>query len=204
MDEHASIPSFLRFGLELVHLGAPPEMISRASSAAMDEVRHAQIATQMARRIDGQSQGPGALDCADVSARTDWAQIAAACVHEGCVGETIAAAQLAVAARTAPAEIATTLRSMSDDEEQHAALAWRFIAWSWKSGGAEVQRAIRTAFTHATEGPVAGDPRETLLAGVPSEARRNAGRLTAGESAAIAASTLRQVIRPCADALMVG
>ncbi len=201
LDEHASVASFMRFGLELMHLGAPPALIDLAAAAARDEVRHAQHCVTIAASLDGLNLEPGALDCSAVVARPHHAEIAAACVYEGCVGETIAAAQLSRAARSAPAELAATLRSMADDEARHAELAWGFVAWSWQTGDAEVRHAIHHAFEHVFTGSVPTDSRADLLANVDDPSRRTAGRLRRGEAATVAADTLRQVIAPNAAAL---
>ena len=41
--EHASVASFARFTLQLLHLGAPADLVADAQQAALDEVRHARL-----------------------------------------------------------------------------------------------------------------------------------------------------------------
>ncbi|MFT5433951.1 MAG: hypothetical protein ACI9OJ_004663, partial [Myxococcota bacterium] len=202
-DEHASVASFMRFGLELMHVGAPPELVAGAAAAAADEVRHAQLTLDIASSLDGQAQGPGALNCADVQPRSSWSEIVIAAIAEGCVGETLAAAQVAAAARaTTNLELRETLDSIAADEGRHAELAWRFVAWSWREGSADIRRAISDAFAQAARLPVAGDARENTLAGVSDSARRRAGRLGSAEAFRVNQETMRMVVLPCADALL--
>lgn len=203
LDEHASVASFMRFGLELLHLGAPPELVASAARASADEVRHAQLTCRVASALDGREDGPGALACADVLPRSDWAEIAAACVFEGCVGETLAAAQLDRAARgTRDAAVADVVREIAEDEARHAELAWAFVAWSWRQDAAGVRHAIHHAFHAVADAPILGDAREEVLVGVSDSSRRLAGRLGAHEAVQTNRETLRNVIIPCAKALM--
>lgn len=203
LDEHASVASFMRFGLELLHLGAPPELVAAAARASADEVRHALLTCQVASALDQRDEGPGVLPCADVAPRTDWAEIAAACVFEGCVGETLAAVQLDLAARsTREPAVADLVREIAEDEARHAELAWAFVAWSWRQDQPGVRHAIHHAFHAVADGPVLGDPREELLDGVSDSARRLAGRLGARQARQTNHDTLRTVILPCARALM--
>lgn len=46
--EHSSIAGFLRFGLELMALGAPEPLLARAQQASIDEREHAQACFEMA------------------------------------------------------------------------------------------------------------------------------------------------------------
>lgn len=41
--EHASVASFARFTLQLLHLGAPADLVADAQQAGLDEVRHARL-----------------------------------------------------------------------------------------------------------------------------------------------------------------
>src|SRR5690606_17619954 len=137
-----------------------------------------------------------------VRARTSWPEIVTACVQEGCVGETLAAAQLERAARTASPEVAEAVGQIGADEARHAELAWGFVAWSWRKGGPEVRRAITAAFRDVLAAPIAPDPREALLEGISDTERARAGRLPRGESVRVARRTLRDVVAPCARALL--
>jgi hypothetical protein len=203
LDEHASVASFHRFGMELLAFGAPPELVADAAAAAGDEVRHARHCFTTAARLDGQRLGAGVLNCNGVELRMDLASAAAAAVVEGCIGETLSATQAhAVARGVQDRELRSLLLDIAADEERHAALAWRFVAWAWRTGDEGVRRAIRQAFTEALAAGPAPDRREAVLAGVPDSLRRAWGRLARGQALRIANEVLAQVVRPCAEALM--
>jgi len=204
-DEHAAIASFLRFGMDLLTFGAPPDLVADAAKAAADEVRHARQCCAVAQSLDGQGDGPGALQCGDLGAHASLAEAAYAAVVEGCVGETLAAVCLGTAARRAgPGALRETLQVMADDEARHAELAWRFVRWAWaQSAGAEVRRAIAAAFAQVQQGAPTRDPRSEILAAVGNSARLVAGRLPARDYAAACVGALAQIVGPCAQALGV-
>ena len=204
-DEHASVASFQRFGLDLLALGAPADLVMDAVSAAADEVNHARIAFGIAARLDGEPVGPGQLNLTGLVVRGDLASAAAAAAHEGCVGETLAAVAVGAAARqcTDPV-IAASLRQIAGDEARHAELAWRFVSWAVQAGGATVHAAVAEAFAAATAESAPVDARELVLTDVPANTRRRFGRLLAGETDRLRQRTLVDIIAPCAASLLAG
>src|SRR5690606_21383764 len=60
-DEHASVASFARFILDLLAVGAPPELVLGAQQALADEVEHARIGYALASLYEGTGVGPGPL-----------------------------------------------------------------------------------------------------------------------------------------------
>lgn len=159
--EHASVASFARFTLELLALGAPPELVEAAQRAAGDEIRHAQVAFALASAYAGEAIGPSEIDIAGAVVSTSLERAAVACVREGCIGETLAAAAASVEARRAQDPVVReALLTIADEELSHAELAWRFVAWALERGGESVASAVRAAFG-SSEGQVAhgtGDP----------------------------------------------
>src|ERR1700759_5402277 len=59
--EHASIASFARFVLQLLAVGAPPDLVADAQRALADEVVHARLAFAVASAYAGVDVGPGKL-----------------------------------------------------------------------------------------------------------------------------------------------
>jgi hypothetical protein len=128
--EHASIASFARFVAELVAHAAPPELIADALRAMRDEVEHAELARRLAEQLGGEALAFGPLDVVGAFDELDSDARVLACVHEGCIGETLSALELARAAeRCSEPAHADMLARMADDELRHAELAWRFVAW---------------------------------------------------------------------------
>lgn len=131
LAEHASVAAFARFSMALLHLGAPPELVEDAHRAALDEVRHARLCFGLASRYAGTAIGPGRLDLdASLDGELEPVRVFETLFKEGCVGETLAALEAAHAARRAvdPA-VRDVLEAIAEDEQRHAALAWRAAEW---------------------------------------------------------------------------
>ncbi|MBL8614138.1 MAG: ferritin-like domain-containing protein, partial [Deltaproteobacteria bacterium] len=132
--EHASVGSFARFSLELLALGAPPELLTEAAAAMADEVRHARSCFGLAEALGGAPVSPGALDLSGSLAHLDRSvdvhAIFTALLTEACVVETVAAAQAerALAAAVDPA-VRAVLATIVADEARHAAYGWRCARW---------------------------------------------------------------------------
>jgi hypothetical protein len=203
LDEHASVASFHQFGLELLAVGAPPDLVRDAALAAADEVEHARACLAIATRLDGSDAGPGRLDCGGMRIRGDLVQLAVATVREGCIGETLSAAVARHAAVDATdARVAQTLAAMADDELRHAELAWRFVKWALSQGGESVADAVVAAFAEAVAAGPAADARRALLVGIAPEVLRRWGRLPADDYERVVQSTLSEVVVPCAQRLL--
>ena len=128
--EHASVASFSHFALDLMRLGAPPELLRGAHHAALDEIEHARLCFGLASGYHGQLLGPGPLPAGPVVGSGSLVEVAEALVREGCIGETLAAidaaARLAVSKDTS---VRAALEIILKDESAHAALAWRSLKW---------------------------------------------------------------------------
>jgi hypothetical protein len=130
LAEHASIAAFGRFALQLISMAAPPELLRACQDAMLDETRHAQLAFGLASRFASAPVGPSTLDLDRALSDATIESILRDVVLEGCLGETRAAAEArAAAARCEQPEIRAVLEQIAEDEERHAALAWRFVAW---------------------------------------------------------------------------
>lgn len=148
--EHASVASFARFTLELMALGAPPELLAGAQRAALDEIEHARLAWSLASLWSGRDLGPGPLSLAGLPAGQDLSDMVHALVREGCVGETLGAAEAeALADASGHPTMDPLLRSIALDEARHAALAWRTLRWLLERHGAPVRVAALVAVAEA-------------------------------------------------------
>jgi hypothetical protein len=193
--EHASIASFSVFTMELLAVGAPPELVYDAQQAALDEVDHARITFAIASVFAGRMAGPGPLALGDVAPKTDLSTIAAQAVREGCIGETIAS--LIAAAQAECAEhlhLEIALRKIADDEARHAELAWRFVRWALATDPS-IAPAVKAAFEMTPPVPPRVPPVDTA-------AWRACGRLLEKEYASIVRDALNEVIGPCSRALL--
>lgn len=128
--EHASVAAFARLTLELMAVGAPPELLAGVAQASIDEVDHATRCFTLAGRFGATSLQPQSL--APAAPRdSGLAGLAIETFIEGCVGETIAALVAGRGARACQDEASkATLARIAADEAQHAALAWEILTFA--------------------------------------------------------------------------
>ena len=124
--EAASVVAFHRLARELSALCAPRQLIVAAARSALDEIRHAGVVAQLARRSGAE---PWRVDVAPQARRSRFA-IALENAVEGCVRETYGAllAQHQAACALDPA-VRKAMRMIAQDELRHAELAWRVAAF---------------------------------------------------------------------------
>ncbi|MRG92478.1 ferritin-like domain-containing protein [Polyangium spumosum] len=189
--EHASIASFSRFTLQLLALGAPAELVAEAQIASLDEVTHAQVEYAIASRLAGRFIGPDKLPEATARLESDVISFVEALVMEGCVGETLGAAEGQEVLRGVRDDgLRAALAKIAADEERHAALAWKTLQWALGAFGAEAREAAERAFARAlvihgedpAEGPVENEEFGVLGARTLGARRRE---------------VLRSVVGPC-------
>jgi hypothetical protein len=198
--EHASVAAFARFTLQLASLGAPAELMAASAAAMQDEVRHARACFALARRHMDHDVGPGPLSIDGALADMDFRSIVLGTLHEGCIGETVAALEAAEAAEHCEDETArVVLRQIAIEEGQHAELAWRFVAWALEVGPANLVDCVREAF-EAALAPTE-PPSLTALHASDRELVRH-GLFTPPLRAALRARVLSTVVAPCAGALL--
>lgn len=199
LAEHASIASFARTTLELLAIGAPRDLIRDAQSAGLDEVRHADRCFELAAAYAGEPLGPGLLDSPPPRA-PELVRLAVDTFLEGCVGETVAAlgATRALSDCKVPV-IQATLKMIARDEAEHAALAWRTIAWTVRTGGEPVRNALSIAAETATLTPA---PRD--LTSGQCETLRIHGRLDPTAKHRVERDAWREIIRPTLQPMLSG
>ncbi len=191
--EHASVASFARFALHLAQVGAPADLMADATRAMADEIRHARDAFGVAAALDDSCGGPGPMDTSTEAVDTEAIVIAA--VREGCIAETIAAAQAAAGASTAQdATLRELLEGVAADEQRHAGLAWRFVRWAL-TAHPELRPAVEAAFADLPNF-------EVLPGGAMDEVERAWGLLPEGDMNRVATEVLRDVVGPCARQLL--
>jgi hypothetical protein len=157
--EHASVASFARVSLELMALGAPPELLMACQRAGADEIEHARLLWGLARAYGAAEAGPGPLPLDGLRICTDVDAIIDALVAEACVAETVAAAEVRQAAQSAAdPEVRELLSRIADDEAEHAALGWRTLGWIASNATAARRARIAAAFDRAIPAMLAAEP----------------------------------------------
>lgn len=163
LDEHASVASFARFVLELLGVGAPPDLVADAIEAMRDEVEHARSAFGVAAALGGTPVGPGPLRTSDATLARSLEDVAISTLTEGAIGETFAAVRAAEeAAREADPSIRAVLETIAADETRHAALAWRFLRWAL-STSPELRGPLQHALDSAVGGAGPGSVAELII-----------------------------------------
>jgi hypothetical protein len=193
--EHASVAAFARFVLQLMQLGAPAALVAEAGAAMSDEIVHARDSFSVASAFAGEPVGAGPLDTHDALEADDLKSILLDVVREGCINETIAASQAAVARDACQNEaIRRILTRIADDEARHAALAWKFVQWALEQHP-ELAETVREVFAEGwMETAAPFDPMARTL--------RAHGVLSEPEMQHVARRVFHDVIAPCATAML--
>jgi hypothetical protein len=192
--EHASVAAFSHLSLELLALAAPPDLIEDAHRAALDEIEHARLSYALASRYSGRSLGPGRLETRNGDP-SSFESLARETFRDGCYGETVATLLAQAAAERAEhPTLREIYETIARDEQRHAELAWRVLAWCVMTSEAarRVLAVELDQLCRAQDPPLASRPEPELsifgVLGGPHEAR-------------IRALTIREIIAPCARAL---
>ncbi|MFO0554041.1 MAG: ferritin-like domain-containing protein [Polyangiaceae bacterium] len=129
--EHASVAAFAKISLELLAFGAPVALVAAAHEAALDEIRHAALASEIAARF-GAVHVPGAHPAAARAIpHEDLMRFVEETIEDGCVLEAGAALEAwRLASEASDPGIAQAYRAIAADEERHATLAWRIVKWA--------------------------------------------------------------------------
>ena len=203
LDEHAAVATYARFTMQLLALGAPPELVRAAQRASLDEVSHAQLCLDMARHYGAGAVEPSPLSVEDeVSPPTDPAVVVHQAVVDGCVGESIRAAWATMAADACRDPVVErALRRIAVDETRHAGLAFRFVGWALAQPRFT---GIREAVEEALEASIAAHALPPAVDGREEAAPHPLaahGLLDEAARQAIAGRTLAEVVLPCVRAL---
>lgn len=195
--EHASIAAFARFALQLLQLGAPPELVAEATRAMADETRHAELAFGIASALGGRAVGPAALNIERCLLETSLVEVVRLVLREGCIGETAAALEAREAAlRAQSPELAQWLHGIADDEARHAELAFRFLGWALEQAPEPVRLVIERELLHgAPVGSAHLDSAEEL-------ALEPYGIVPPRLRAELGVTAFRQITLPCVEALL--
>jgi hypothetical protein len=196
--EHASIAAFARFALQLLAVGAPPELLHATSQAMADETRHARLAFALASRFGGRALGPAVLDVRHSLDDDNLKSIAICTLLEGCIGETVAALEAKMALQyVQDDEARNVLEQVARDEADHALLAWQFVQWALGT-----RPELVAELTQRAERELAKAVSESTLSHTPdSQALLAYGLVGPAARVELRAAALKDVVLPCLSAL---
>ena len=207
--EHASIAAFARFALQLLSLGAPPQLVERTQAAMADETHHTRLAFALASRYAGAGLGPGVLRTDDALLAGSEEQILRLTIREGCIGETVAAMEAAEALEGARDEaVRDVLKTVATDEAKHAELAWQFLKWRASIDPVGVAVVLREELSRAMTSAATGESSAESIARTDAandgdgDALRAHGMLDEPTRQAIRRNVVTRVVAPCARELL--
>lgn len=195
--EHASIAAFARFTLQLLHVGAPRELIERSQQAMLDETLHTKACFELASSYLEAPTGPGRLPMDAALQETELVEIVVNTFREGCVGETVATLEAKVAGAFATSgNVRRALSRIAEDELRHSELAWRFVSWALATHGSKVGRAIEEEVRRLELELAQPLPTATSRSGVPAY-----GILSDVNRSQLRRAAIDEIVLPCVAAL---
>jgi hypothetical protein len=133
--ERASVDAFAFAAALLDELGAPDELVEAHRVAAREEAEHARLALACAESLDGCVATLGELDnfaIGDLD-KLDIERFVCELIHDGCIGELVAAREAGWALAQPDVREREPLRrywrAVLTEETGHAQLAWRTLEW---------------------------------------------------------------------------
>ncbi len=135
--EHASIAAFARLSLDLLALGAPPDLVDRTHHAALEESRHARLTFALASAYAGVAIGPTQWPAAlrgagQENIRAARRRVLLESILDGLYGEALAAERARCELDTCrEASVRKVLAVIAEDEARHADLAMEVVSWLW-------------------------------------------------------------------------
>ena len=134
LEEHASVASFCKFVIQMMSVGAPPTLLSRAIQAMDDEVNHAKICFAVAKRLNNVAASPGEFPTQGIlDDNFNAKSILEDTIIEACINETLAHHyDEYAAANTEDEGIRKALMTIVTEERRHGELAWDFVTWLLK------------------------------------------------------------------------
>lgn len=147
--EHASVAAFARLTLDLMALGAPPELLKATQKDALDEIRHTELCFALARSLGAEDVGPAAFPQARPRFRLpsvrklSLAELAVDSLLDGALHEGVSARVVArLTKRCSDPLIGDVLREIAADEGRHAAHGWEVVRFCLSEGGEPVAKAL--------------------------------------------------------------
>ncbi|MBK9752712.1 MAG: hypothetical protein IPO88_04250 [Nannocystis sp.] len=201
-DEHAAVAAFARATLELMAVGAPPELIFASQQASLDEIHHARSCFSLAALYADEPAEPGPLPAL---APRDGGLVALArnTFLEGCLGETVAALAALRAGRSCQlAPVREVLATIADDETRHAELAWATLAFTVHHGGPAVAAALRELASSIGDRLHDASPEPELPAELTREVLAAHGRLGPAALATARSDAWHDIVVPTLELIL--
>ena len=197
--QHAAVAAFARLVMQLMSLGAPPDLIDEAQVAMGDKTADAKLCFALASAYAGSNVQPRRLNINRALSGDSPLDVLRVVVREGCIGGTLAAVEAAEGRSSATDTVVKQVLSrIRDDETRHAELAWRTVKWAIGAGlttPAEMERELLAAVEQSSV-EVVDAARQEGRGDLASH-----GLLSPATIAEVRRVALESVVRPAVDAL---
>lgn len=193
--ECASVPAFLALARDLSLAGAPDTLVSRALVAAKEEATHTALCTELANEWSPAlllPEPPPVPHNADEHTDALLRRLALDSFWDGCLGEGAAAAEARRTRFVAKDEpTCEALSVIARDEQGHADLSERIVAFCLSVGGKPVRDALMESVERASAHEEwrmadlveeAAEDTDACVFGVPDETVRRLAREEAFEA----------------------
>lgn len=178
--KHASVGAFARLALQLLSIGAPPELLARVQGAMGDELRHARLAFAVASRFRGAPVGAGALPIEGALDDTGLGPLVLELVRGGCLATTSGSLEAReLHEHVADPALRFVLGEIARDASDHVVLAWRTLQWVCDEHEEEARPHLCVELTRLAA------ERERLDAAPPQFPVRDESLLRAGYASAL-------------------
>ncbi|MDI1451136.1 hypothetical protein [Polyangium sp. 6x1] len=180
--ECASVPAFRALARDLARAGAPAALVSRALLSAKEEATHTALCAALANEWSPARLSPllpSIPESTDRDLSSLLRKLALESFWDGCVGEGAAAAEARRALRdTTDAPTRAALSVIARDEQGHADLSERIVAFCLSAGGKPVRDALMESVERrrsieearlSAHAEVAAEDAEARVFGVPGE-----------------------------------
>jgi hypothetical protein len=199
VEAHGHIGALSNLSLQLLAVGAPPGLLRASQRASLDAVAQAELCFGLASAFANRRLGPSDRSIAPLPAHPTVTSVALLAVRDGCVAQTITAMIATTAASSCEESISGVLRRLAAGATRRAGLAWRYLKWALaQDTSGRLARRVSAAFQEELAvrpiQPADGDRSPGWGA--------DYGRLTHRRRAEIAARTMREIVLPCAQALL--
>jgi hypothetical protein len=203
LGEHASVAAFACFVLDLMQLGAPPDLILGAVHAMEDEVEHARLCFGVARQFNNGPASPGPMLLPQRSEHREPAAILESAIFEGCFEEVVSAECARVARDRADASyIRNVMERIAADEARHADLSWRAVEWILKCHPELRETAVATFAAKLQACCTDNETSPSAIDEDDSTMPEGYGHLRGASQQRVREMTLDEVIRPRARMLL--
>jgi len=147
--EHASVPAFSKLSLQLIAMGAPPELIAKVFTAGSQEITHAKLCFSVAASLSGRPWSPNPMPqiLGEKSGFESLEDLILECFVDGCLMEALSAAHAQASSQLAvDTDVKHVFSVIAEDENFHAELSWEILKFLLTKVSSSMEKGILSEF----------------------------------------------------------